>query len=274
MRRILLLSVVLSLALSAVGSAAPPPTDAASSRVVISLPGSVTRGRLTSARISLPGRVAAVDGRIMVSSKAAEVVGVAVPRRAVSLMPVAITGGYAFGAYNLRAAHGRTIIDVVLLARKSGSIGIKVTIDSMADAKGRRISKAGTTGLSAARTLGAREASRKAGTRRGIRGVYSTGSSSVRFLIPAASGRVAPRREAHGLRSLYGTRKITKRDQDYARQAWTLARSRDRVCDAKSALDPERRRLRRHRRPPGDPGRRGSYRWPLGHQADPDGDHH
>jgi CSLREA domain-containing protein len=237
MRRILMLSVLLSFALGAIGSAAPPPTDAASSKVTISLPGSVTRGKLTSARISLPGKVAAVDGRVLVSSKAAEVIGLAVPRKAVSLMPVAIKGGYAFGAYNLKASHGRTIVDVVLLPRKSGRIGIKVTVDSMADAAGRRISKSGTSGLSASRTVAANEASRKAGTRRGSK-VYATGSDSTRFLVPAASGRVEPRRAAKGLRSLYGTKKISRRDQDYARQAWTLARSRNLVCDAKGSLDP------------------------------------
>ena len=175
MRRTLLISVVLSLALGAIGSAAPPPTDAASSRIVITLPTSVTRGRLTSARISLPGSVAALDGRVLVSSKAAEVVGIAVPRKGVSLMPVAIKGGYAYGAYNLRAYHGRTVVDVVLLPHKSGRIGIRVTVDSMADAHGRRIATSGTAGLSAARTLGVAEASRKAGTRKGSK-VYAAGT--------------------------------------------------------------------------------------------------
>ena len=207
---------------------------------IISLPGSVTRGRLTSARISMPGTVAAVDGRILVSSKAAEVIGVAVPRKAVSMMPVAIKGGYAFGAYNLKASHGRTIVDVVLLPRKSGKIGIKVTIDAMADAKGRRISKSGASGLSASRTLGAREASRKAGTRRGSK-VYSTGTAERPVPDPRRERAGRPQaRSAGACAASYGTKKISKRDQDYARQAWTLARSRNQVCDAKSAARPER----------------------------------
>jgi CSLREA domain-containing protein len=237
MRRTLLFSVLLSLALGAIGSAAPPSTDAASSKVTISLPSTVTRGKLTMARINLPGSVAAVDGRVLVSTKAAEVVGVAVPRHAFSLMPVAVQGGYAFGAYGLRAAHGRTVIDVVLLPRKSGKLGIKVTVDSMADAKGRRIPNAGTSGLSAARTLGVAEASRKAGTRRGSK-VYGAGTGSARYAIPAATTDITPLREALGLRSLYGTKHISKRDQDYARQAWSYARARGRVCDTTKATDP------------------------------------
>ena len=237
MRRTLLLSVLLSLALGAIGTAAPSPIDAASSRITISLPTRVTRDKLTSARISLPGNVAAVDGRVLVSTKAAEVIGVAVPRRGVGLMPVAVTGGYAYGAYGLRAANGRTIIDVVLLPKRSGKLGVRVTVDSMADAKGRRVGGSGGSGASAARTLGVSEASRAAGTRRGSR-VYSTGSGSARFGIPASSTRVTPLRAARGLRSLYGTKRITKRDQDYARQAWTLARAKGQVCGAPVATDP------------------------------------
>ena len=205
--------------------------------MVITLPLRVTRDRLTSARISLPGTVAALDGRVLVSSKAAEVIGVAVPRKGVSLMPVAIKGGYAYGAYNLRPSHGRTVVDVVLLPRKSGKIGIKVTVDSMADAHGRRISASGTTGLSATRTLGVADASRKAGSRKGSR-VYAPSSGSARFAIPTSSGRVTPLRDARGLRSITGASKISIRDQDYARQGWTLARAKGSVCDASAALDP------------------------------------
>ena len=133
MRRTLLISVLLSLALGTIGSAAPQPTEAASSRVIITLPVRVTRDRLTSARISLPGSVAALDGRVLVSSRAAEVIGVAVSRKGVSLMPVAIKGGFAYGAYNLRPYNGRTVVDVVLLPHTSGRIGIRITVDSMAD---------------------------------------------------------------------------------------------------------------------------------------------
>ncbi|MCY7416894.1 MAG: right-handed parallel beta-helix repeat-containing protein [Chloroflexi bacterium] len=235
MRRTLMLSVLLSLALGAIGSAAPPPTDAASGKVVITLPGSVTRGKLTAARFSLPGNFAAVDGRVLVSTKAAEVVGVAVAKGATSMMPVAVTGGYAYGAYGLKAIKGRTYLDVVLLPRKSGRIGIKVTIDSLADSTGRRVTAG--AGTAASRTLDVSDASRKAGTRRGTK-VYGTGTGSARFGVPAASGRVTPLRTARGLKSLVGTRKISKRDQDYARAGWTQARATGRVCDARPATDP------------------------------------
>jgi CSLREA domain-containing protein len=237
MRRTLLISVLLSLVLGTIGFAAPPPTDAASSNVIITLPVRVTRDRLTSARISLPGTVAALDGRVLVSSKAAEVVGVAVPRKAVSMMPVAIRGGFAYGAYNLKTSNGRTVVDVVLLPHKSGRIGIRVTVDSMADAHGRRILSSGTAGLSAARTLGVTDASRKAGTRKGSK-VYATGTGSASFTIPVASGRVTPLRDARGLRSITGSSKISLRDQDYARAGWAQSRARGSVCDASAALDP------------------------------------
>ena len=237
MRRTLLISVLLSLALGTIGSAAPQPTEAASSRVIITLPVRVTRDRLTSARISLPGTVAALDGRVLVSSRAAEVIGVAVSRKGVSLMPVAIKGGFAYGAYNLRPYNGRTVVDVVLLPHMSGRIGIRITVDSMADAHGRRIATGSATGASAARTLGVTDASRKAGTRKGSR-VYAAGERSVRYGIPAVSGRVTPLRDARGLRSITGAKRISIRDQDYARQDWTLARARGSVCDASAALDP------------------------------------
>ena len=243
-----------------------------SSKIVITLPTSVTRGRLTAARVSLPGSVAALDGRVLVSSKAAEVVGVAVPRKGISLMPVAIKGGYAFGAYNLRAAHGRTVVDVVLLPHKSGSIGIKVAIDSMADAHGRRIACRGArpAGLRPAPWASPRHPARPAPAR--APGSTPRGTGTARFAIPvvqrprhAPAG--CPRPAQH------------HRDQPYlipgpglrpagldpgARQGQCLRRIR--------GARPQRRRLRRHRRPPGDPGRARSPRGPLCHPATADGD--
>lgn len=237
MRRILLLSVLSALALGSLGTVVSPPTEAATSKVSILLPTRFTRNQLTNARIVLPGRVAAVDGRVLVSAKAAEVVGVAVPRKAFSLMPVTIKGGFAYGAYGLTASHGRTIVDIVLLPHLSGRIGIKVTVDAMADAQGRRIASSGVSGRVAARTVGASDGSRLSGRVRGSK-VYRRGSGGATTGIPYATGRLTPLRAARGLRSLYGSRRITKRDQDYARQAWELTRARNSVCDAGKASDP------------------------------------
>ena len=177
-------------------------------------------------------------------------------------MPVAVKGGFAYGAYSLRPTSGRTIIDVVLLPQRSGKLGIKVTVDSMADAKGRRIAHLRDERPRPRRAPWAspRRLARPGPV--GVPGSTARGAGTARFGIPAANGRVTPLRAARGLRSLYGTRHITKRDQDYARQAWTQARAKGQVCDASAATRPQRRRLRRHRRPPGDPRRHGRTAGP------------
>lgn len=237
MRRILLLVALTSLVLSSTSAIAPPTTDAASARARISIPTRVTRGVLTRVRIDLPAKVAALDGRVMVSAKAAEVIGVAVPRKSISLMPVAIKNGYAFGAYGLTSARGRTIVDVILLPHKSGRINVRVHIDSLADKKGKRIKANSVAGLKSTGTLGVQDASAKAGTRKGSV-VFDTKTASTRFSAPAATGRFSSTRAATRLKSLVGTRNFSVRDQDYARAAWTQARAKSRVCDAVSSTDP------------------------------------
>ena len=237
MRRILLLSVLLSLALSAVGSAAPPPTDAASSQ-----------GRHLAARVGDPraadqrthqpagqgrgrgrpdpglqqGRRGGRSGRAP-QGREPDARGHHGRLRVRCLQPEGSTrpDHHRCGAAGPQVGHHRHQGDHRLHGGRHGSAHLEGGHD---------------------RPLGCPDTGCPRGIPQGRHASRIEGLQHRQQQRPLPHPRRErtgrPRREARGLRSLYGTRKITKRDQDYARQAWTLARSRNRVCDAKSALDP------------------------------------
>ncbi len=155
-------------------------------------------------------------------------------------MPVAVKGGYAFGAYDLRASHGTH-------RRRRGAAAPQVGQDRhrgdhRLDGRRRgsaRLDVRQSAACPASRTLGVREASRKAGTRHGIEGLRHGHRRSTRSGSRLASGRVdAIAGGTWPAQPVRHRRRISKRDQDYARQAWTLARARNQVCDASARLDP------------------------------------
>jgi hypothetical protein len=137
---------------AAPGSASPAPTDPAgtavtaptkgatsalASGVTITAPKSAQRDKLTAITVSLPARVAAVEGRLLVARKTAELMAV-IPVKGNALAPSSAKGGYAFAAYNLAAVSGHNALQLVILPHRAGQLQFRVVIDSAADRLGRR----------------------------------------------------------------------------------------------------------------------------------------
>ncbi|MEA2621931.1 MAG: hypothetical protein QOH61_841 [Chloroflexota bacterium] len=202
-----LATVALLVAAVAPVSAASP---SAQLRLSVDVPKSATPGRLAEVTLKLPASVAAVDGRLLIANGTAELIGLAPVGGGSGMRPEAVKGGYAFGAYGLRPTRGTTVLRLVLNPLRAGKLQVRVLIDSVADAAGRRISSAGGDSLA---TLGV------------------AGASTV-HAAPSASAvpQFAPTRTAAPVRKLIGFGKISRQDIDAVRLAWDLARTRGAVC--------------------------------------------
>ena len=196
------LIVAIAVPVSAAGPTAQPTAK-------VSVPSTTTRGHLTAITITLSSDVAAIDGRVLVAKGAAEVIGVAPLTGGTGLRPEAVNGGFAFGAYGLKAFGGKVVVQVVINPLKSGHLSLRVLIDSKASATGTRI---GSTSAAAG----------------------SVGVSGSSRLLPAPSvasvPSFAPTRAATGIRKLVGFGKINSSDVDTARLAWDEARAQGTVC--------------------------------------------
>ena len=199
------LLVLLVGAVSAPVAAAVPAT----SGVLVSMPKSSSPERPFVVKLRLPAGASAVDGRVLVDPAVAELWGVAPVGGGTALHPERIAGGYAFGAYDLHAVGGRTLVRLVLSAHSAGRLGLRVAIDAVASTAGRR--------------LGA--AQLQAGSI-GLRG----GSRSFAAPAPAASWHVSPTRPAAALRELQPDGRIDAQDLDTARLDWTLSRAHGSAC--------------------------------------------
>lgn len=198
---------------STTGITAPAATLAGAVRVAF--PRTARKDRLTSVRLTLPTSVGAIDGRIMVSRKAATLMGVAVYGPGTAMRPVTIKGGYAFGAYGLQPRAGHLVIDLVLLPQRNGSLDLRVLVDSVAARTGARVTVDG------ARTVGR----------------LSVGRSPRRFTAPAAAAAPAPRAAAGVLTEALPNGKFDRRDLDVARADWEAARATGQVCGARTPGD-------------------------------------
>ena len=189
-----------------VSAAQPATADAAAATkqtVKVSVPASTKPGTLTAVIVKLPSNVAAVDGRILIAKGAAQLVGVAPVNGGTGLLPEQVKGGYAFGAYDLRAYQGKTILQLVINPLKAGKLQVRVLIDSTSSKAGVRIGAASSTTAS----------------------VGVTGSSRA-LTAPSASSvaSFSATRPASGVRKLIGTGKVDTQDLDAARLAWDQAR--------------------------------------------------
>ena len=217
-----LLASAMGLAPAAAG-AATPAAGAAAARssaattllagpgIRVSLPGTVSRGLVTALHLVLPANVAALDGRLVIDHHAAELVGIAVPRGATGMTPVAVADGYAFGAYGLAASHGSVSLDLVILPRRSGQLALSVAVDSLADRAGHAIGVPATSGTGSLAVAGSRRALRAPSALAAPRALRAP-SAQLSELLP--DGR------------------IDRRDLDLARAGWTQARQSGRVCAA------------------------------------------
>jgi CSLREA domain-containing protein len=166
-------------------------------------------GRLTAVNLRLPLSVAAVDGRVLIPGDAAELVGVAPAGRGTGLRPEQVASGYAFAAYNLHPAHGQNIVQLVLDPHVQGQIQIRVLIDSLADAAGRRLASTTSTAATVGRLAG---------------GDLLTAPSAA--TVPS----FAPRAAAGAVRKLVGSGAINSSDLDAARYAWETTRMKGISC--------------------------------------------
>jgi CSLREA domain-containing protein len=163
--------------------------------------------------LRLPTGVAAVDGRVLFDTAAAELVGVAPAGAGSALAPVEINGGAAFGAYGLRATNGHTLLNIVLAPHTDGQLHFRVVIDAVADASGARIALKGAKAS----------------------GTITMGSGTSQFALPADRARELPAHGAAGTRDLAPDGRVGLTDLDVIRAGWEQARSNDAVCGSLAA---------------------------------------
>ena len=189
--------------------ALPQAVDAASGgKVSLQVPSSVTPGVVAAVTLRLPKTVAAVDGRILVASGAADLVGVAPVGKGSALSPVAIDGGFAFGAYGLAPKGGTVTLRLVLVPKVSGNLGLRVLIDALSGPQGNRLLL----------------------TSNALTGSLRVTGRSVSIGAPAGSARSAPGRAAGPLRPVFGRATIGVEDTDIVRAAWYETRAQTTEC--------------------------------------------
>ncbi len=213
MRSIVTLLLVAGAILGAPAAAAAAGTPADAGLVRVTLPAAGSAAETLALEFSLPAQAAAVDGRILFDTTAAEVVGVAPAGGGSALAPQQIDGGVAFGAYGLRARGGRTTLRVVIAPLAAGQLELRLVIDAAADASGRR--------------LGLRRSSAVGTTR--IDGALR------RIGAPAEPTHFAPRRAAGTVRDLVADGALGKMDLDVVRAGWELAHLAASPC---AGIDP------------------------------------
>lgn len=213
MRRHLLLATALAvLATSAVAVPAPAATPAArSAGVTVSAPAAAKRGMATAITVTLPRGVAAVDGRVLFQGKSVDVLGVATIGGGTAIRPVPFKGGggASFGAYGLKPTSGAVRLQLVVIPKHTGRLGVRVVIDSAANGAGSRITAGAGTDVVTGITVG--------------RGTRSR-------LAPAATSSVRPTRAASPAVELAPDGRFNARDLDTARLEWSAARERGQVC--------------------------------------------
>ncbi|MEP7377971.1 MAG: PKD domain-containing protein [Chloroflexota bacterium] len=194
------------LAASSLLSASVP--SAVGKPVLIAVPTNVTPGQSTAVTLTLPGNVAAVDGRVLIDEDTGDLVGVAPVGPGEVLTPVPVPYGYAFGAYGLRSKSGKTVLRLVIFPRVSGSLRMRILVDAAADSNGRRVALADTNMVA---TLD----------------VSGEGASSA---APDGRARPAPARTASPVRDLFGKGVISPEDLDIAQAAWYRTRGASASC--------------------------------------------
>ena len=111
---------------------------AAAAALHVSAPANVSTDATFALTFQLPASTAAFQGRVLVDSSAAEVVGVAPVSGGVGSAAEETTGGYTVAAYGLPTGRAKTM-QVVLSATASGTVDMRLVIDATADRLGHRI---------------------------------------------------------------------------------------------------------------------------------------
>ena len=159
-------AMVLGMSVLTLG-AMPASVVAVGSAVRITRPYAVVPDQATAIRLTFPGSVAAVDGRLLFDASKLELIGVAPVGGGTGLRPVSVLGGAAFGAYDLQPVNGVVRVDLVVVPT-TRRVAARVAVESTASRTGRRLtvgsatrrSVAGRTrvpGLAPAPTIGRRD---------------------------------------------------------------------------------------------------------------------
>lgn len=172
-------------------------------------PATVVRDAGFAIEFRLPDKVSAVDGRILIDTSVAEVVGLAPVGGGSALSPVEIPGGVAFGAYGLNSRNGRTAMRIVLAPQADAQLPFRVIIDAVADANGNRITLQG----------GGK-----------AQGSLRVGKGTGRPAAPPDSARVLPAQVAGPLQSPVDDDTFDEMDLDVVRADWALARENGAAC--------------------------------------------
>ena len=217
--------------LGAVAAAAPtlaiatpmPALAGTQTSVSVDWPGSAMPGRPLVVTVTLPGSVAAVDGRLLFDPSAAELLGIAPTRRGQAFLPARATGGASFGAFDLRPLKHprRTVIGLVVVPAVVGRLQMRVVIDAAADRSGHRLSLGGSASTSAT----------------GATSTIEIGASGPGRGAPLPSGTVAPLRPAGPTIEPLSDLVADARDLDTVRIGWEAARDSGTVCGVASAAD-------------------------------------
>ncbi len=192
-----------------------PRVTAAGSGPILQSPRESIRGHASALTLRLPGGVAAVDGRVLVSKAAAPLIGVAPVGGGEVFTPIEIPDGFAFAAYGLNPVNGRTSLRLVFAPRTTGTPEVRVVLDSAADAQGELVSIPNADMVAQIKVVG---------------------STSV-IAPPTASNKPAMRRAAGPPRDLTGRGVISSDDLDLARSAWYQTRVAGTACGAGATFD-------------------------------------
>lgn len=174
----------------------------------LSSPAAATVGEVFAVQILLPSNVAAFDGRVLVATNAAEVIGLAPSGGGSALRPEPGVDGVAIGAYDLVVPAGSLSASVVLNPLRPGRLQIRVVIDTAADSAGARIALDATERLATTRVSGGNQL----------------------LNAPKANRHYPPSHGAEKPRELVRDGRFDRSDLDTARGEWGFARALGTIC--------------------------------------------
>jgi CSLREA domain-containing protein len=202
-------SLVMPAAVTAVDAPVSPP-DAS-----ISAARAADTTSLFGVTLDLPAEVAAFDGRVLVKTGAAEVIGVALSGKGTALRPELAGGAFAVGAYGLEPVDGAVRLDLAIAATAAGRLQVRVVLDSVADRDGNPV---------ALRT-------------RSLLTTVEVDGGKALLKAPDAKDRQKADRAPGKTKDVYRDGKFDQRDVDATRNAWISSRAADEPCRANAATD-------------------------------------
>jgi CSLREA domain-containing protein len=191
-----------------VAAMATPTFASAATPISIDAPATVAPEITTAVTLRLPDGVAAVEGRVLVDSSAAQLVGVAASSGGKSLAPTETAKGFAFGVYGMKASGTKNDVSLVLMPHVAGQLEIRVVVDAAANSAGQRVSLPNQTAASR----------------------LQVGHGSTLKPAPTSAAHGAPHFSAQAVRSLFGKVTISADDLDVARADWYGNRDASETC--------------------------------------------